>query len=342
MAANKINVGWLTPNRACNNRCSWCYAKSTNFNDKILGLELAEKLINLLKELGVETVIILGGEPTLYKHLPDLIKKIINAGIQPAVVSNGRRFADFNYAKTIANTGINSVGFSIKGANKQQYLELTGRDGYDEMMRGRHNLDKLGVETEFSVTLVNGIIESMEELVDSLIKEKVKKISWDIGSPILTKNGAEAINIADPITLARAIENLYKIMEKSCMEYDIFLNIPLCLLPDYVLKGLRDNNRAMSCCQIQTKSGVIFDQEGRVLPCNAFCDYPIGKFGVDFNDAKSFQKFWDSEEMKRLEKTLIRYPSKLCSKCDWWEICGGGCPIKWMYWDPKKFIKGRR
>ena len=128
MAANKINVVGLLPTEPVISRCSWCYAQDTGYNKKILSLELAEKLIFLLKELGVETIILLGGEPTLYKHLPDLIKKIINAGIHPAVVSNGRRFADLNYAKMIADTGITNVGFSIKGANRQQYLELTGRE----------------------------------------------------------------------------------------------------------------------------------------------------------------------------------------------------------------------
>ena len=34
--------------------------------------------------------------------------------------------------------------------------------------------NQLGVETEFSITLVNGIIESMEELINNLIEQGVK------------------------------------------------------------------------------------------------------------------------------------------------------------------------
>lgn len=68
---------WLTVNRRCNLRCGWCYARDTDYKSKDMSLDLAEKLINFFKELAVTQTVVLGGEPTVYPHLLQVLRMLI-------------------------------------------------------------------------------------------------------------------------------------------------------------------------------------------------------------------------------------------------------------------------
>lgn len=332
------SLGWLTLNRACNNRCEWCYAQGTGFKDVNLSLELAKKLIFFLKDIGVKRAILLGGEPTLYNHLPEVIKMLIEAGIQPVTVSNGRRFADKSYARMMTDTGFKGISFSIKAANKEQYIKLTGSDGYYEMIQGYHNLRELGVFVPFSVTVVSAHIETLPELLGNLIKEGVKRISIDMANPIVSNGIVKADGIADPKVLANVADIAHKVLSNSTVEYDIFSGIPLCILSKETKDELMREGRLVSCCHAMLGRGIIFDQDGCVIHCNELSEFPLAKYGVDFNDIESFEKFWNSKEKEEFNRTFLRYPAERCVDCPDWELCGGGCPLRWLHWNPKDFI----
>ena len=331
-------VGWLTLNRACNNRCEWCYAQGTGFKDVNLPLDLAENLIYFMKDIGVGRVILLGGEPTLYAHLLEIIRMLIRTDIQPILVSNGRKFADKNYARMIADTGLNAVGFSMKAANKEQYMRLTGSDGYDETIKGIHNLNELGVSVPVSVTVVQALIETLPELLENLIKEGVKRLSIDMGNPVISKEVIKAAGIADPRELSTVVDKAYEVLKDSNVDYDIFASIPLCIISKETKEELIQAGRIVSCCHAMLENGIIFDQDGNVIPCNGLSDFPIGRYGVDFADTKSFEKFSSSEEMGKFQQTFLRYPTERCVDCDDWNLCGGGCPLRWLYWNPQDYI----
>jgi len=61
MASVRISGGWLTVNRFCNFRCSWCYAKETQFRpEDDMSFDLACELVNLMTSLGVRNTILIG------------------------------------------------------------------------------------------------------------------------------------------------------------------------------------------------------------------------------------------------------------------------------------------
>lgn len=69
-----INGAWLTTNRSCNNRCEWCYAQNAIGNE--MDIDDAKKCVDVLKELKVKHIVLIGGEPTIYSHLIELLKYI--------------------------------------------------------------------------------------------------------------------------------------------------------------------------------------------------------------------------------------------------------------------------
>ena len=102
----------------CNYRCKFCFARYKNCN-KELSLNDSLKLIGILAENGCKKINFAGGEPTLIKHLPELIKYSKDLGLFVSLISNGtginRRFMKNCSGK------LDLIGLSIDSLNN--YIE---------------------------------------------------------------------------------------------------------------------------------------------------------------------------------------------------------------------------
>ena len=74
-------VAWLNVNQQCNMRCKWCYAEHTHYpSEREMSYTLAKEIVNICLELGVSEFVLIGGEPTLWSHLFDIIQYIKERG----------------------------------------------------------------------------------------------------------------------------------------------------------------------------------------------------------------------------------------------------------------------
>ncbi|MDX9787128.1 MAG: radical SAM protein [Desulfobacterales bacterium] len=73
----------------CNFRCAYCYAPHENyFKDELTVVEIQSAILQA-KAIGAEKIIILGGEPSIYPHTPELIRFIHALGLQTEIFTNG-------------------------------------------------------------------------------------------------------------------------------------------------------------------------------------------------------------------------------------------------------------
>lgn len=80
----------------CNFRCPYCYVPREDELRDELSLDEIEGVILQAKALGAVKIIILGGEPSIYPHTPDLIRFMRAHGLQVEMFSNGSGItADF-------------------------------------------------------------------------------------------------------------------------------------------------------------------------------------------------------------------------------------------------------
>lgn len=334
-----VKNGWLTLNRICNNRCVWCYAGPTGFNKPEMDFELAGKLIQLFHDIGVKSVILIGGEPTMYTKLIQVVEKCISMNIDPVLVTNGLRLKDKMYLKDLRGVGLKKISVSVKGLNSDEYREITGNpNGYSDMVSGISNIKETDCELSVSFTITDVVVKDVEKFVKGIINLGVKHVNFDLVSPVISKNGVIAERMPSPNELATAVEKIHYKIKGLGISYGFYLSIPLCLLSDRVRKEFADENLIVTTCHIYKGTGLIFDQEGRILPCNHFTDFPVGKFGEDFDSAESFKLFWENPSMAENRRKLLKFPVEKCSDCSDWNSCGGGCLIKWLHWNPKDSI----
>lgn len=142
--SNRLLAIRLETNKSCNLRCRYCYAQSGEDLTKAADFEVLKRIILEAKELGIKSVVVIGGgEPTIYPNFRELISYINSLDIIPVVFSNTilmtPELAEFLYKN---NASVMGKLDSLK-PELQDYL--AGRDGvFQEIQKGLKNLLNAG------------------------------------------------------------------------------------------------------------------------------------------------------------------------------------------------------
>ncbi len=337
---NGISGIWITVNRACQLRCSWCYASSTGFTPSSqMTFDEAKQYLQISRDLGILSPKILGGEPTLWKPLPELISCANDMDLYPVVVSNGVRFSDPKYLQKFDGLKLN-VSVSLKAGNEEQQRRLTKANNFHKVLAAIQNLSQSNIGFSVSITITELNIGNLDEMVNIACKNGAPHVSLEFCTTTFNTNlVAEKGCMIDPKNAAKKFEEIYpRLYERVGEKLSIHVSLPFCLFSQEFSKLLKERNQIYSGCHVMQRSGVIFDDRGRIIPCNAMHGFTLGKLGEDFSDAEGLQTFWDTSERREFNDMLVRIPAETCLNCKQYHECGGGCPLLWFVYDPREVI----
>jgi radical SAM protein with 4Fe4S-binding SPASM domain len=89
VAANRLLSMEIEFSRACNFRCTYCYLENRTATPDELSREEIKDVLLQAKELGAKKIIILGGEPSIYPHLIEMLHFIDGHGLEIEMFTNG-------------------------------------------------------------------------------------------------------------------------------------------------------------------------------------------------------------------------------------------------------------
>lgn len=333
---NKIlpKVAWLTTNRTCNNKCKWCYTFNYNCNNKEMNFKKIKQIIDELSNFGVKKIILIGGEPTINNKIIEIIKYIKEKNILVSIASNGRKFSDISFTKKCKDIGLDFVNISIKGVNEEEYISNTNSFGFNEMIKGYNNLIENGIETSLSYVITKNNEKEYENLKTMLNDNNINYIFFMLYKPSVDLD--DKYNGPTMYELANACKTVYEVFKDSDINIKFEMSLPLCILDKNLLNELLNKNMIATCCHISKGKGIIFDTDFNILPCNHFVDHPLNKNPILPSKIVSF---WNSNECSKFRKIVKTYPSIKCKNCDKWNICGGGCTLRWLKDNPNDIIK---
>lgn len=129
----------------CNFRCVYCMpAEGLQWlkRNEILSYEEIERLVRLLVDMGVEQVRLTGGEPTVRKDLPELIRMLSKIeGLKSlSLTTNGYLLKDL--ARPLAEAGLKRINVSLDSLVKEKFFQLTRRDSLQQVLEGLEELEK--------------------------------------------------------------------------------------------------------------------------------------------------------------------------------------------------------
>ncbi|MDD5773492.1 MAG: radical SAM protein [bacterium] len=155
--------------RACNLNCVYCYMDNNLFCESRecdLTREEFQNVIMQAKDLGVKTIVVLGGEPMLYPYISDMIKFIRKQDLYIEIFSNGINVTEFN-ARFLFEHDVTFVLKMNTFIEKLQDL-ISGKEGtYAQIQEAFKNLENAGYLKEKNLLGISSVIcnQNIDEIV---------------------------------------------------------------------------------------------------------------------------------------------------------------------------------
>ena len=159
------NIAAVIFTAGCNMRCPFCHNAKLVLNSKELKKYNEEEIFSFLKTRKhlIDGVCITGGEPTLYKDLPDYIRKIRAMGLKVKLDSNGTNPQMLKYL--FDEKLIEYIAMDIKHT-PDKYIVAAGAD--TPMTKIKESIKLIresGVDYEFRTTILPEI-HSKKDIIE--------------------------------------------------------------------------------------------------------------------------------------------------------------------------------
>ncbi|MCB1307984.1 MAG: radical SAM protein [Leptospiraceae bacterium] len=151
----------LSVTARCNLSCTYCIPESGSHagNRSLRPEEYVERILRIHAESPLRSLRITGGEPTLYRHLPELIKGIKQAGI-PAVhmTSNGLLLAPV--VQSLRTAGLDRLNISLDAIDPEILRRIGRSPRADRVFAGIDATQQAGLPLKLNSTIYRGLNEN--------------------------------------------------------------------------------------------------------------------------------------------------------------------------------------
>ncbi|MET1101138.1 MAG: radical SAM protein [Pyrodictiaceae archaeon] len=313
----------------CNLRCKHCYQRA----DKPLPDELSLKeklmLIDELDRVGLASIALSGGEPTIHPDFYTVLAEIARRGMYAAVATNGWVFADIEKLERAVKLGLRYVEVSVDSANPRKHDWFRGVPGaWRRAVKALENAVKLGVNHAMAVTITKANINEIDDILDLAESIGVKRVVFFNFVP--TGRGKENLWLdIDPVEREKFLRKIYREMRRRKIELvstapqygrvSLQMSKGEEIAPTHFYVGGDPVVKALAEFIGGCGAGRIYaaiQPNGDVAPC-VFLPVKVGNIRE-----KSFWEIWTKDQL--MNKLRDRDQLKgFCKICPYREICGG-------------------
>lgn len=334
----------------CNLRCKMCgqwgdtgtyFDYGTDKLQRVLTLDVIERVVRELAPHGLRYVDIEGGETFLYPQIIELLTMLKRRHLFVKPVTNGTLLK--KYAGELIETGIDAIHVSVDG-DKQAHNFVRQADwAYDRTLEGlqaiimererRHRHTPL-VHVSFTMTRHNKC-QSLYKLCEELTGKGLLDVLTIKTNPIWVSQakgeaynkmvteyfGAEGLTswtgfVEDYADFEEEAEQIAQTVRRlEAKNYDFFVHhlpsIPLTEIPK--LYTNYDWNLGRTHCPVPYLEPTI-DVDGHVYPCNLFTDEPLSMGNVN---EQPFLDIWFGDKYQTFRRMLSEQGGLLpiCNRC---------------------------
>ncbi len=289
----------------CNLNCKHCFNRTAQRHTAISNTEWLS-IIEQFAHLGQYYTILFGGEPTLYKDIESILKKLVDVNFPIELFTNATLIDD-DYAKMLAKYKLAKIKVSIDGDNS-----IRGAGSFERAIQGLTSLTQYANAPVFvNVTICTNNLSEIESIVKLCKEKNVAGIGFapmqSVGNAAL--NNLNELSVNSELTITQFIIALGK-------KYSINVGMErFCEGPFDIFRSGED--------ELYT----------RATPC----DFGVAMYYVRSDGLLAFcpdltdEKHTVALTNKNIEKAGcsgiedLRYPTEKCSKCTLFYMCFGAC-----------------
>ena len=298
----------------CNLNCPHCLAEAGSEGEN-LPIDLALSIIDESANIGVNDLILGGGEPLLYENFFKVCEYAIVRGLNLSFVTNGtlipENISSLMKLQKFAKDHNRSlrVGVSLDGHTPEIHGYFRPKETFKDVIKAINTLQKANIEVYILCVLNKVNIRVIPEFLSFISKMDIRKVRLLPFMPI----GRGKRYKEEMLTP----EELYYILQKKHEWNRIFsVNVGLSLPWEFLF--LPPEKRNPSPC-VAGYLRLWINSKGDMFPCAYMPDVTIGNVEYD-----SIRDVWlNSPILKKLrDPTLLKGP---CSTCTYRDGCRGGC-----------------
>ncbi len=171
---------YLFVTEECQLRCHHCYMGSRLERAATLDLITAKRIVDHFFNLGTRSIVLVGGEPTLYTNLKEIINYAKLLGYKDIVVdSNG---ISVRSLININRFDVDHIRISLDGASPQTHEKIRGIGNYSKTISGIKRLINEGYSVWITSTIFQFNFFEIEELLAIADNLGVKVVNFHIFS----------------------------------------------------------------------------------------------------------------------------------------------------------------
>lgn len=160
----------------CNLRCPVCFMAAGGVSVDPTLETIQSMFQNILQQCTVSTSIQLtGGEPTVHRDLPEIIRMGREAGFSAIEINtNGVLIgSDAGMIERLARAGISGIYLQFDGLTREVYQKIRGADLLEIKLRAIENCRTAGVQVVLAMTVIQGINhDQLGEVLDFALKNQ--------------------------------------------------------------------------------------------------------------------------------------------------------------------------
>ncbi|TSA45274.1 radical SAM protein [bacterium] len=173
----------------CNAKCLFCNvpAESYDLPKAVSAEEIKTEIANLVNKQKNLKISISGGEPTINKDLPEIIKFAKDNGIQTVEIqTNAILLRDKNFVKTLKKAGLDKAFVAFHSYVPEIHDYLVGRKGaYADCLAGIKNLVAEKIKVDLNPVVTSRSYKELPGYIRFVKKEmpEVKRVSLSVIQP---------------------------------------------------------------------------------------------------------------------------------------------------------------
>jgi len=317
--------------KACNLNCTHCFTKNSNPKYE---MTYAEKIsmLDQMHELGVNEILIGGGEPFIQKDFPNFVEESLKRGIVTKVFTNGLLLDDTLIAR-MKNWNLKYMSISIDGCTEEEYEFVRGVKGLEKLSE---TVKKLRKECQFTVAASVTVNSHNFENAD-----KILKLIADMGfqrlkiRPVKPAGNVyqhpEVFPSAEQyVTFIKTAQRIWNQKYKDMFTLDFsWGDTRLIYREDRNIVDVLDITypyEGYGC--FAGKVNIVIDSGGNALTCGFLPD----KYNLSASDNlrnKGLKKVWESGQCFCSLRNLPG--NTVCKGCQYYPICRGGCMARNLF-----------
>ena len=164
-AQNRLLSLEIEFNRQCNYRCPYCYAAATGDMRNDYDPRVIDAAVQQAAELGARKIVILGGEPLLYRSLREKIEMICALGLGVEIFTNGSMMSPELAAFLFKNSC--RVAVKLNTRNPEVHDRLTGvKNSLENSLRALRLLKEAGFTSKMLCASTIISADNINDVVD--------------------------------------------------------------------------------------------------------------------------------------------------------------------------------